>query len=116
MWEKWIRIKPSKTDKSKVRKQAVVAELPLLPELGDVLSFAPSGKADVPANILGGAVNAASTQTTAMKPPDSVALGHLIHNDRSTPMHAAGLPVDGYRFILVNPPAVRLARSRHHGP
>jgi hypothetical protein len=46
MWEKWIRIKPSKTDKSKVRKQAVVAELPLLPELGDVLSFAPSGKAD----------------------------------------------------------------------
>jgi hypothetical protein len=42
-----------------------------------------------------------------MKPRDSVALGHLIHNDRSTPMHAAGLPVDGYRFILVNPPAVR---------
>jgi integrase len=42
-WEKWIRIKPGKTDKSKVRKEAVVVELPLLPELEDELSFAPSG-------------------------------------------------------------------------
>jgi hypothetical protein len=28
-WEKWIRIKPGKTDKSKVRSQPVVVELPL---------------------------------------------------------------------------------------
>jgi hypothetical protein len=33
--------------------------------------------------------SAASTQTTAMKPPDSIALGHPIHKDRSTPMYAA---------------------------
>ncbi|MER9052513.1 hypothetical protein [Mesorhizobium sp. M0410] len=42
-WEKWIRIKPGKTDKSKVRKEAIVVELPLLPELEDELSFAPAG-------------------------------------------------------------------------
>jgi hypothetical protein len=29
---------------------------------------------------------AASTQTTAMKPPDSITLGHPIHMDRSTLM------------------------------
>lgn len=42
-WEKWIRIKPGKTDKSKVRKEAIVVELPLLPELEDELCFAPAG-------------------------------------------------------------------------
>ncbi|MBZ9775820.1 hypothetical protein [Mesorhizobium sp. CO1-1-8] len=42
-WEKRIRIKPGKTDKSKVRKEAIVVELPLLPELEDELSFAPAG-------------------------------------------------------------------------
>ncbi len=42
-WEKWIRIKPGKTDKSKVRSQPVVVELPLLPELEAELSCAPVG-------------------------------------------------------------------------
>ena len=35
--------KPGKTDKSKVRKEAIVVKLPLLPELEDGLSFAPAG-------------------------------------------------------------------------
>jgi integrase len=42
-WEKWIKIKPGKTDKSKVRREPVVVEIPLLPELEDELSFAPTG-------------------------------------------------------------------------
>ncbi|TKB20518.1 MAG: site-specific integrase [Mesorhizobium sp.] len=42
-WEKWIRIKPGKTDKSKVRTRPVVVELPLLPELEAELSCAPAG-------------------------------------------------------------------------
>ncbi|MER9071991.1 hypothetical protein NKH80_04065 [Mesorhizobium sp. M0904] len=41
--EKWIRIKPCKTDKSKVRSQPVVVELPLLPELAAELSCALAG-------------------------------------------------------------------------
>lgn len=42
-WEKWIRIKPGKTDKSKVRKVPIIVEIPLLPELEDEVSSAPSG-------------------------------------------------------------------------
>lgn len=41
--EKWIRIKPCKTDKSKVSSQPVVVELPPLPELEAELSCAPAG-------------------------------------------------------------------------
>jgi hypothetical protein len=42
---------------------------------------------------------AASTQTTTMKPPDSITLGHPIH--KAARRHVRyRLLVEGYRFIL----------------